>query len=97
MMWCFGTGKTEPITAWVDRENHFGSFTSEQRKTKCITNKTFWKELSAYSPTGPHGKQRLQQFFVAAGTCLPSRCLATIEGIHTETHKVMGRNYDVRC
>jgi hypothetical protein len=27
---------------------------------------------------GPHRKRRFQQFFMAAGTCLPSRCLATI-------------------
>jgi hypothetical protein len=43
-----------------------------------------------YSPlirSGPHRKIRVQQFFygcvyVAAGTCLPSRCLALKGGIH---------------
>jgi hypothetical protein len=29
---------------------------------------------------GPHRRRRLQQFFVAAGTCLPSLCLAMIGG-----------------
>jgi hypothetical protein len=28
--------------------------------------------------------------FVAAGTCLPSRCLATIEGGVTQTHTYQG-------
>jgi hypothetical protein len=43
----------------------------------------FWKELIAYFPSiwhWPHGKRRLQQFFVAARTCLPSHCLAIIGG-----------------
>jgi hypothetical protein len=44
-------------------------------------NKMFWKELIAYYPLIRHEsyrKWRLQQFFVAAGTCLLSRCLATL-------------------
>jgi hypothetical protein len=47
--------------------------------------KKFWEELIAYFPLirhGPHRKRRLQQFFVAAGKSLPSRCLATKGGIH---------------
>jgi hypothetical protein len=43
----------------------------------------FWEELIAYSPFirhGPHRKRRLQQIFVAAGTCLLSHCLAMIGG-----------------
>jgi hypothetical protein len=39
-----------------------------------------------------HRKRRVKQFFycrvfVAAGTYLPSHCLATIEGIHIRTHE----------
>jgi hypothetical protein len=33
--------------------------------------------------------------FVAAGTCLPSRCLATIGGIHIQTNRLMGGIYEV--
>jgi hypothetical protein len=47
------------------------------------TNRKFWEELIAYFPLirhGPHRKQFLQLFFVAAGTCLLSYCLATIWG-----------------
>jgi hypothetical protein len=46
-------------------------------------NKKFWEELIAYFPLIRHGSHRklcLQQSFVAAETCLPSRCLATIGG-----------------
>jgi hypothetical protein len=46
-------------------------------------NKKFWEELMAYFPLiqhGPHRKRHLQQFLFPAGTCLPSRCLATIRG-----------------
>jgi hypothetical protein len=46
-------------------------------------NKKFLEEEVAYFPVvryGPHRKRRLQQFFVAAGTSLPSRCLATVRG-----------------
>jgi hypothetical protein len=57
-------------------------------KNKCLReiykyNKKFWEELIAYFPLkrhGQHKKRRLQQFLVAAGTCLPSRCLLKIEG-----------------
>jgi hypothetical protein len=34
--------------------------------------------------------------FVAAGTSLPSRCLATKGGIHIRTHRPMGGIYEVR-
>jgi hypothetical protein len=47
-----------------------------------IFNHKFWQELIAnfsWILHGPHRKS-LQQFFAAAGTCLPSRCLAAIEG-----------------
>jgi hypothetical protein len=50
-------------------------------------NKKFWKELIAFFSLAPHRKRHLQQFFFAAGTCLPSRCLATARGYtHTHTH-----------
>jgi hypothetical protein len=34
--------------------------------------------------------------FIAARTCLPSRCLATTGGIHIQTHRLMGGIYEVR-
>jgi hypothetical protein len=43
-------------------------------------NKKCWEELIDYFLLirhGPHSKRRLQHFFVAAGTCLPSYYLAT--------------------
>jgi hypothetical protein len=46
-------------------------------------NRKFWYKLIAYFSLIRHGplrKQRLQQFFVAAGTSLPSCYLATIGG-----------------
>jgi hypothetical protein len=46
-------------------------------------NKKFWEELIAYFPLirhGQHRKPRLQQFLVAAGTCLPSCCLSATRG-----------------
>jgi hypothetical protein len=49
---------------------------------------TCWEELIAYFPLilhGQHTKRRLQQLFVAAGTCLPSYYLAMIKG-YTDTH-----------
>jgi hypothetical protein len=45
--------------------------------------KKFLEEIIAYFPLirhGPHRKRRLQQFFVAAGTRLPSHCRLTIGG-----------------
>jgi hypothetical protein len=48
-----------------------------------ISKSKFWEELIAYFPLIRHGPTRkwsLQQFFVVAGTCLLSRCLATIRG-----------------
>jgi hypothetical protein len=50
-------------------------------------NKKFWEELIAYfslTRHRPYGKGQFQQFFVAAGKSLQSRCLATI-GIHIQT------------
>jgi hypothetical protein len=47
-----------------------------------------------YFPFMRHGscRERLfQQFILAAGTYLPSRCLATIKGIHIQTHKLLWR------
>jgi hypothetical protein len=34
--------------------------------------------------------------FVAAVPFLPSRCLVTIGGLHIQTHRMMGRIYEVR-
>jgi hypothetical protein len=51
-------------------------------------SKKFWEELIAYFPLirhGPYRKRRLQQFFVPAGTSLPSCYLATI-GRYTHRH-----------
>jgi hypothetical protein len=42
----------------------------------------------------PYRKRRLQQFIVAARTCLLSRCLATIMGIYMETQN---DGSDLRC
>jgi hypothetical protein len=50
-------------------------------------NKKFWEELIAYFPFvlhGPHIERRLQQFFFAAGTSLPSCYLSAI-GWYTDT------------
>jgi hypothetical protein len=38
----------------------------------------------------------LLRVFVAAGTCLPSSCLATKWRIHIQTHRLMGGIYKVR-
>jgi hypothetical protein len=38
----------------------------------------------------------LLRVFIAAGTCFPSRCLATIVGIHMQTHTLMGDIYEIR-
>jgi hypothetical protein len=62
---------------------------------KLTSNKKFWEELIAYSSLIRHGlhRKRLSNnfsivacVFVVAGTCLQSRCLATISWIHIETH-----------
>jgi hypothetical protein len=53
------------------------------------TKNQFWEEPIAYFPLighGPHRKLR-QQFFVAVGTCLQSRCLANDMG-DTQTHSI---------
>jgi hypothetical protein len=44
---------------------------------------------------GPYRKRRLQQFLVAARTCLPGRCLATIRE-DTHTDRLMRGNYEIR-
>jgi hypothetical protein len=57
-------------------------------------NKKFREELIACFPLirhEPHRKLRLQ-FFAAAGMCLPSRCLATIWGIHRPTESPLIRH-----
>jgi hypothetical protein len=60
-------------------------------------NKKFWEELMAYFPLirdGPYRKRRPQtillmlRVFVATGTCIPSRCLATTSG-DTYTDRLM--------
>jgi hypothetical protein len=38
----------------------------------------------------------LLHVFVASGTCLPKRCLATIKGINIQTHRLMGGIYEER-
>jgi hypothetical protein len=45
-----------------------------------INDKKFWEELITYCLLTRHGlhRKRRLQFFVAEGTSLPSRCLATI-------------------
>jgi hypothetical protein len=46
-------------------------------------NKNFWEELIIYLPLIQHRlhrKQRPQQFFISAGTCLQSSCLAVVAG-----------------
>jgi hypothetical protein len=70
---------------------------------KQTTNsKKLWEELIAYLYLirhEPHRKRRSQQFFywyVAAVTFLPNHFLATIRGIHIETHRLMGGIYEVR-
>jgi hypothetical protein len=48
-----------------------------------ISNKKFYEELITYFSLiwpGLYRKRRLQQFFVAAGTCLLIRCLVTAGG-----------------
>jgi hypothetical protein len=37
----------------------------------------------------------LFRVFIAAGTCIPSRCLATIWGINMQTHRLTGGIYEV--
>jgi hypothetical protein len=57
-----------------------------------IGNIKFWEELIAYFPFirhGLHRKRLVQQFFVAAGTSLPSRCLATIGNTQTGPHSLI--------
>jgi hypothetical protein len=50
-------------------------------------NYKFWKELTAYFPFIRHVPPRKRQIksFVAAETCLPSRCLPTIR-VYTDRH-----------
>jgi hypothetical protein len=63
-----------------------------------MLNKKLWEKLIAYFPLilhGPHRKRRLQQFFVAPGTCLASRCLATVRG-DIKKHRLMGGIHVVR-
>jgi hypothetical protein len=64
-----------------------------------VWNKKFWEELIAYFPwydTGhiendaTNNSSTVACVFVTAVTFLPSRCLATIGGIHIQTHRLMG-------
>jgi hypothetical protein len=59
-------------------------------------NKKFWEEQIAYFHSIQHGSHRngvsknssvVAHVFIAAGTYLPSRCLATIGGKHIQTHR----------
>jgi hypothetical protein len=81
------------------QNNTAPSFVSKCVRNHLIQHNTFWEELIAYFPFiwhGPHKKRRLRQFFVTAGTCLPSRCLATIRGTYIQTQRVIGGIYEVR-
>jgi hypothetical protein len=63
-----------------DRRNKVGRINKKEQSNK------FWEEVTDYFPLirhGPHRKRSLQQFFFTEGTCLMSRCLATIGG-HTD-------------
>jgi hypothetical protein len=60
-------------------KNFLLSLLQQGPKSIRFTKKS-WEELIAYVPLtqyGPRRNLRLQQFFFAAGTCLPSCCLAT--------------------
>jgi hypothetical protein len=63
-------------------------------------DKQFCEEIITYFPVikqGPHRKWRLQQFFVAAGTALPSSYLATVgEYTYSQTHS-SNISYVVAC
>jgi hypothetical protein len=74
-------------------------------------NNVLWEELIAHFPLilqGPQRKQAFQQCLVAAGTCLRSRCIATLgktdpyaplirHGPHRKPRvRLMGRIYEVR-
>jgi hypothetical protein len=75
------------------------SFTDPNVRKKLEQNDKFSEELIAYVPLIRHRSQRircLEQFFVAAGTSLPSRCLATMGGIRIQIHGLMGWIYEVR-
>jgi hypothetical protein len=68
-------------------------------------NKNFWEEIIAYFPFirhGPHKERRVQQFFYCCvciscrgNVFLRSRCLATIGGIHIQTHRLMEGIYEL--
>jgi hypothetical protein len=60
-------------------------------------HKKFWEELTSYFPLKrhwPHGKRPLQQFFVAAGKCIQTRCLATIWDTQTAPQTLLWWNID---
>jgi hypothetical protein len=70
----------------TEYQNYFFIFSKQKIclsiKTQYSVLNKFWEELVAYLPLvwhGRHRKRRLQQFFIAAGTCLLSRCL-----VHTD-------------
>jgi hypothetical protein len=72
----------EPIVSATTDENVDPVAVQELIETmKYNRNKKFWEELIVYLLRhGPHRKLSLQQFIFSAGMCLPSHCLATIEG-----------------
>jgi hypothetical protein len=71
-------------TQWEDFANTMNLWSNNNVDSgNCIFNKKFWEELIACFPLirhRPHKRRHLQQFFVAAGTCLLSRSLVTIGG-----------------
>jgi hypothetical protein len=64
-----------------------------------MINKKLWERLTAYSLLIQHGqstKRHLQDFFVAAGTCYPIRCLATTRG-DTDSPLIGHGSHRKRC
>jgi hypothetical protein len=57
-----------------------------------LKNEKFWEKLMAYFlliRRGPHSKRHIQKFFLAAGTCLPSRCIATVKDAQTDSQTLL--------
>jgi hypothetical protein len=84
------------IRGWYNRPNRGGGVPHLTNKKK------FWEELIAYFPlydTGhiendtSNSSSIVACVFVTTVTFLPSRCLATIRGIHIQTHRLMGGNF----
>jgi hypothetical protein len=95
--------KTHGLSVWPTE----GSTRLTQRDycgRHIIRNKKFWKELIAYYPwyytdcienDASNNSPIVACVFVAAVMFLLSRCLATIGGIHIQTHKLMRGIYEV--